>query len=419
MVEALTGKKFDWTKPDSTKILSDVLETDYEQLFDMKFNSPLYAGLKLNPSTKMAEPLKESEIKILTPADRCTYPLNKIKKLADLKDIGVEDIGSLEVKEATLRNGKLNLVVPAPAKLTTRISNTAITRAIFDFVIPAPRRNPGWTPPGAAWRDMGDFFKDVTEFNDPIQGAVANCYFIAALSAIAWADPYSIIHRNRATGPGETDRVNAIQFYSKSSGHNGPTGLVEVTDKTLVDSSNNPIYCHSGDNGEIWPALYEKAFAKWTTGDTTDLPDITQTAYGDCVAATAQINNKTPLYYDTGSRTPDQLFTIVRSNSVIFKTIYPMTAWTPASGPPFEGANIVANHCYTVLGWATRNGNNYIVLRNPWRIVEPSGLNTIQGVVTFFDQTFWRPINTIANDGIFALEMGAFKIFFAGLGVAK
>ena len=98
MVEALTGKTFDWTKPDSTKILSDVLETDYEQLFDMKFNSPLYAGLKLNPSTKMAEPLKESEIKILTPADRCTYPLNKIKKLADLKDVGVEDIGSLEVK---------------------------------------------------------------------------------------------------------------------------------------------------------------------------------------------------------------------------------------------------------------------------------------------------------------------------------
>jgi len=385
----------------------------------MKYDSPLYAGLKLNPTTKLAERLKDSEIKILTPADRCTYPLNKIKKLADLKDVGVEDIGSLEVKEATLRNGFLNLVVPAPPKLTTKISNTAITKAIFDLVFPAQLRNPGWTPPGANWRDMGDFFKDVTEFNDPIQGAVANCYLIGSLSAIAWADPYSIIHRNRATGPGEADRVNAVQFYSKNSGHNGPTGLVEVTDKTLVDSSNKPIYCHSRDNGEIWPAVYEKAFAKWTTGDTTDLPDITQTAFGDCVATIAQITNKTPYYYYTNSRTPDQLFTIVRSNSVSSKTIYPMTAWTPATGPDFGSANIVANHCYTVLGWATRNGVNYIVLRNPWGIVEPSGLNTIQGVVTFFDQSFWRPINTIANDGVFAFEMGAFKTFFAGLGVAK
>jgi len=58
-------------------------------------------------------------------------------------------------------------------------------------------------------------------------------------------------------------------------------------------------------------------------------------------------------------------------------------------------------------------------LRNPWGVVEPSGLNTIQGVVTFFDNSFWRPINTIPNDGIFALEMDAFKTFFEVLGVAK
>jgi len=51
LVGALTGKKSDWMKPELTKILSDVLKTDYAELFDMKFNSPLYAGLKLNPTT--------------------------------------------------------------------------------------------------------------------------------------------------------------------------------------------------------------------------------------------------------------------------------------------------------------------------------------------------------------------------------
>ena len=385
----------------------------------MKFNSPLYAGLKLNPTTQLAEPMKASDIKILTPADRTTVPLNTIKTLGDLKCVGVENIESLKVREASIHNGKLKLVLDAPAALYKKITNSAITQAIFDLVIPKPEQSPGWTPPGATWRDTGDFFKDVTEFNDPIQGDVANCYLIAALSAVAWADPYSIVHRNRATGPGETDRVNAIQFYSKGGSHDAPTAMVEVTDKTLVDRFNNAIYCHSNDNGEIWPAVYEKAFAKWSTRDSTDQPDITQTAFGDPGSAMAKITNKTANYYYPASLTPDEILAVVRSNSVSFKTINPMTAWTPASGPPFAGSNIVANHAYTILGWAFWHDKSYIVLRNPWGVTEPAGLNTLQGLVSFFDGSFWRPIDTTPNDGVFALDVNAFKTFFSGFAVAK
>ena len=43
-----------------------------------------------------------------------------------------------------------------------------------------------WTPPNATWSDAGQFFNEAAEFFDPIQGAVANCYYIAALSAVAW-----------------------------------------------------------------------------------------------------------------------------------------------------------------------------------------------------------------------------------------
>ena len=38
--------------------------------------------------------------------------------------------------------------------------------------------------------------------------------------------------------------------------------------------------------------VYEKAFAKLKTGTSTDMPDITQTAWGDCVGATAQLNGR-------------------------------------------------------------------------------------------------------------------------------
>lgn len=413
MVDTITGKSHDWKKPESIKILSDVLETDYNELFDMKFNSPLFAGLKLNPTAKAAEPLKASELTVLTPGDRPTGPFKQIKTLGDLKAVGVEHPDCLEVKEATIRNGRLQLELPAPAALYKKLTNTALTKNIFDLVIPKE------TPSSLlTWKDLGDFFKDVTEFNDPIQGAVANCYFIAALSAVAWADPYNIIHRNRATGPGETDRVNGIQFYNKG-GNGAPTSMVEVTDKVPVDTNNNPIYCRDNDKGEIWPAVYEKAYAKWKTQNTTDLPNITITAYGDPVLAIAQITNKTPYYYNTAILTPQAIFTVVTSNSLSFKTINPMTAWTYASGPQFSGSNIVANHAYTILGWANNNEKNYLVLRNPWGSTEPAGVNTINGLVAFFDQSFWRVISTIPNDGIFALEVSVFKTFFAGLGVAK
>ena len=97
-----------------------------------------------------------------------------------------------------------------------------------------------------------------------------------------------------------------------------------------------------------------------------------------------------------------------------------MTAWTYGSGDKtYTGTNVVASHCYTVLGWAYKNHKKYIVLRNPWGRTEPAGFNTYQGLVSFFDGSFWRPMNTIGNDGVFAIEANSFKNLFAGIGVAK
>jgi hypothetical protein len=417
LTEALTGRKIDWTKKESIQVMEDALETDYNELFDMKFNSPLYAGLKLN-AKNMAEPVAASEITIRTEKDLETPDVSSFKTLSELKVLGVKNLDTAKISSGRLSRGVLNLKLNVPA-MDKSLSKTRLSKQLADIVL-GPGTAGDWTPANGVWRDMGDFFKDVTEYNDPIQGAIGNCYFIAALSAIAWADPYLIVHRNRATGTGETARVNAIQFYSKGGGKDAPSKLVEVTDSTLVNSSSNqPIYCRSNDAGEIYPALYEKAFAKWILKTESDKPDITQTAFGDMVKATAQLNNKTPYYYNTDSRTGDQLYSIVRENSMSYKTIHPMTAWTYGSDKNYTGTNVVGNHAYTVLGWAYQNSKKYIVLRNPWGVTEPAGLNSYQGVLSFFDKTFWRPITMIGNDGVFAIEANSFQNLFAGLGVAK
>ena len=42
LTEAITGRTFDWTKPESIHILEETLEKNYSELFDIKNNSPLY-----------------------------------------------------------------------------------------------------------------------------------------------------------------------------------------------------------------------------------------------------------------------------------------------------------------------------------------------------------------------------------------
>ena len=61
------------------------------------------------------------------------------------------------------------------------------------------------------WADPGEFFDEAAEFFDPVQGAVGDCYLIAALASIAWARPYLIAQMTRATGTGPQAFVDMIE----------------------------------------------------------------------------------------------------------------------------------------------------------------------------------------------------------------
>jgi hypothetical protein len=421
LVEALAGRQIDWNSADSAQIISDTLQTDYDELFDMKHDSVLYAGLKLNSKDNTAKRLSAQDMRTLAEEDMETPALSKIEKVDDLHGVGLKDIGQTRVKQAWIQNGKLNLVL-SPHLLGAKLSNEAVTESISTLVTPFRRSSKEeWTPPNSSWRHLGDF-DGVTECNDPVQGAVANCWLIAALSAVAWADPYAVVHHTRAAAKGENHhhRVSAIHLYGKGGRNGGHTQKVEVTDDIIInDSTKSEVYCRSSGMGELWPSLYEKAFAKWITRDSSDHPDITQTAFGDPVKAMAQLNDKKPYYYYTSGRSADDILCLVRTNCVSFRTINPIIAWTYGSSNIYKGSNVVGNHAYTVLGWAGQGDKQYLVLRNPFGVTEPMGLNTYPGLLSFFDSSFWRPLKMVDKNGVFALEPPAFKEYFAGLGIAK
>jgi calpain family cysteine protease len=267
------------------------------------------------------------------------------------------------------------------------------------------------------WADPGEFFDEAAEFFDPVQGAVGDCYLIAALASVAWARPYLIAQRTRATGTGQPDFVDMIEIHEGAT-----TKQIEVTEKLPLNSPGNTyIYCRSSETGEIWPAVYEKAYAKWRTKVTTDTPDISAIAGGDPVAALAQLSGLTPYYFSNPSIAAHDIWQKVRENSLSRKTFNPMVAWTycsPPAGVNYSSAHIAGCHAYSILGWSYDNAKEYIVLRNPWGFFEAT-LNVDSGSYVAYDGSFWRTINLTSNDGTFALEAPTFKKYFAGFGLVK
>src|SRR5882724_12313810 len=48
LAELRAGRKIDWSAEDAKKTLSQLLDTKYEELFDPKYGSPIYAGVPLD-----------------------------------------------------------------------------------------------------------------------------------------------------------------------------------------------------------------------------------------------------------------------------------------------------------------------------------------------------------------------------------
>lgn len=442
LAEALLGRKIEKHSMNAAQIISHLLQTDYDELFDMKYHSVLYAGLQLNEKENKAEKLHEKDLKLLKEHDLETPDLSIVQELKDLEKIGLKNMGEARVKMARLQNGKLCLVVNAHS-LGKTISNKMVTHSINELVSPFRTSKGHWMPPNSAWRDMYDeFFEKVNNrmmselirfqigkdkpryamrtFDDPTQGCTSNSWLIAALFSVVWSDPSAI---NRATrvyeNKGEKKKLS-IKFHDKGGHNNARTETVEVNYEVPISNSDNqPLYCRSSDGVDIWPSLYEKAFTKWITGDSSQRPDITQTHSGDPVKAMAQINGREPHYFKTDKHSHHDLLGIVRSNCANFKTISPMVAWTHATGHLFKGSNIVANHAYSILGYTMHGDKQYIMIRNPWGVTEPAGLTSYPGLLERVDPSMWYLASMLDQGGLFGIEPEAFKQCFAYMGVAK
>jgi hypothetical protein len=261
--------------------------------------------------------------------------------------------------------------------------------------------------------------------------------------------PYTIVQRNRTTGAGQDAFVNAIDVADA-----GTTKRFEVSERVPVhNTTGQPLFARSAEGGEVWPGVYEKAFAKLRSGNLTDQPDIRVLHGGDCVDASARLVPGTTAHYTaTQHTTADALWTQLRDNCIatpqpsgplvpVFnrvrsgRTVNPMTAWTYAKAEDAPDTikydattGIVGWHAYSVLGWITRSSGvslpgqpqvfeRYIVLRNPWGTHE-GRVDTFNGSFASHE-TSWARNTPLGTGGVFAMRIESFKKYYAGLGVAR
>jgi hypothetical protein len=251
-----------------------------------------------------------------------------------------------------------------------------------------PKALAGWVPQAALYKGPAFFY------NEPVQGCCGDCYFVAALSSVAWA------------APGQLSNYPVIAFRDPKTGLN--SDIVLDANDLPVDATNSLIYARSS-SGKTWPMLYEKAYARWrkceVIGDNPDHPDISKLSGGAGIYGLISV-----------SRYANKQQFLTNGNNVLItipkiatgKTKYPSVAWThDLVNPP---AGILNDHTYSILGFYMNN----VVLRNPVTAMAEPGDSVKVGTWNAAPGVSINLAN--AADGIFAISAADFNKYFYGFG---
>jgi hypothetical protein len=295
-------------------------------------------------------------------------------------------------------------------------------------------------------------------FTNPVQSySLKNCPLIAALSSIAWVNK-AIFTPDRGTAT----EVNFTFYDFASNGSVTPRKV--YVNSNLFSENNNPCGATSNNwdtvDHESWPALWEKAFAKFCMYKilcTYTLADLRNSAKdpvysqlpngsdwgGNPVTVTKWIMNKSALYYAPrdasftyGASTYTNFYDIIKKGICSTtnipagcngaKTLASMGAWTYLNNAAanehsqyttvtYDTTALVADHCYSLLGMFEENAKRYIVLRNPFGKYDPTGLPS--GPWKYKQGASTLTFSFTPNDGVFALEESTFSDYFEMFGV--
>ena len=251
-----------------------------------------------------------------------------------------------------------------------------------------------WLRPNEFMKKV-NLFEDGVEPNDIEQGALGDCYVLAAIASISeYAKRIYEMIEDKGNGRYE------IKMYYKG------IERITVVDDLIPCSNGKPIFSKNKGN-ELWVMLIEKAYAKLAG------------SYGAIEGGSSGV----ALSNITGMPI-NSMLNVDFSKMNVFELIrkYQRKDYNMCCSIQGKGQNLIQNfglvpgHAYTILGAYECEGHKLVKLRNPWGGVEwkgrwrdndPNWTRNMKELVDLKD----------ADDGIFHMAVEDFSRFFTTLNV--
>lgn len=233
----------------------------------------------------------------------------------------------------------------------------------------------------------GELYRDGLSPNDVEQGQLGDCYLLSALAGFAQTSP-------KVLTDAITDNQNGtytVRFFRDDPAFGPQAEYVTVDADFPTKNGWQRVYAQT-PNGELWPAVIEKAFAKFQGGygriGQGGLPgDVAYALTGDVASMRFVVATSAGSTFERITKA------LAKQHSVTAGTM--ADALRPANNK-LEG--LVAGHAYSVERTFEENGTRYVELRNPWGYQPP--IHTTHGV------------EYSTNNGVFRLTADDFKAGF-------
>lgn len=240
------------------------------------------------------------------------------------------------------------------------------------------------TTAGGSYRPLlGQLVRNGLDYRDVRQGQLGDCFFLASLSAAAKMAPTELRQKFHPNADGSV----SFRFYKRDPATDALVPTEVKVDRDVVERQRTISYARSADVAEIWPELYEKAYAKFLGNTYRNLNQGGSPA--DALEAITGLGAST-LPLDESN--PALLFDVVQQRLGAGKPVVAMSD----DGKKYVDSGIVTNHAYTVIGaTVSPDGTRYVQLRNPWGNTEPGKDGN--------------------NDGIFQITLASFAKHFCAI----
>lgn len=269
---------------------------------------------------------------------------------------------------------------------------------------------------GHLFAEADQLVAEDVNYLDPVQGALGNCYLIAAMTALAWAKPELLQSCLGNAGFSSREPRSFTWKFHKADDESAGGGQSTVSGRIPM-AGKLPRYAHSKTREEYWPALIEKAYVSKKQSAIAGNPEPTPASY-----QAIYVNGTFPQYacqalvggtshVDFVEANPSgEIFqrggdlhepSGVMSRPVMASTINNLG---PDNRELWENTGLWPNHAYALLGVMDRG---QVVLRNPHGIATKNCPGYEQGPWQVGDRSVELNLH-----GVFAISRELFKANF-------